>query len=63
MTLQDWLYKQRITRAAFANAIGITRQGLWLIIEKRSIPSLETAFKIESATKQAIKAASWLPIV
>ncbi len=60
MKLKNWLARQQETRESFSDRVGITRQALWLILERRCQPSLETAFAIENATGRAVKAASWL---
>lgn len=56
MTLQDYFAgKERGAKAVMAQALGISRTWLSLIITKRELPSAELAVAIEKYTKGKVK--------
>lgn len=50
MELRDWLHKNRIYTSKFADMIGISRQYMMNIKNKKYSPSLELALNISHAT-------------
>lgn len=56
MTLQDYFAgKERGAKAVMAEALGISRTWLSLIITSRELPSAELAVAIEKYTKGKVK--------
>ena len=56
MTIPQYIKAEGLQKQAFADAIGISRQALHMLIKKRCKPSLKTAFAIQKVTGGKITA-------
>lgn len=55
MLLDEWLWKNRMTRTAFAELVGLQRLTLGRIARGSQMPSISTAKRIQEKTNDEVK--------
>lgn len=61
--LNQFLTLQKISRAAFAERVGISQPYLSQLEAGKRVPSLELAVRIERETDGAVLAVSWVSLL
>ena len=61
MTLKDWLAREGILPAHFADQIGETRQLVDNWLKRRNRPSIGRAVKVRQATNGEVDFTDWMP--
>ena len=60
ITLAEYLSKRRMTQTEFAALVGINSANISKLCNKRFMPSLNLAARIEVATEGEVKVSSWI---
>lgn len=60
MTLDEYMGDRKISDTAMAALVGVSQPYIWRIRRGERRPSILVAFRIEEATKGAVKAASFV---
>lgn len=57
--LAEYLEKNKVSMAALAKDIGVTRQHIWILAAGKVEPRVGLAVKIQKATNGAVSVESW----